>query len=258
MVTLARRARHIPFAPVVAVLFGVVAAILVAAVPQWLFERAVVASGLPTIVAAAAPPLGLVARLLAIALAFAGVALALFALIAPIARMLEGKARARTPWRDAGYDAATAAEFTDQMPPRRPIFAPDELGAPLMSDAAIAHMPLTLADQGGDPGDDAAELATPVDVADLAQVADAPVVAEAPVIADTSIAGLVRRLEVGLARRGSIDHDPDGSGQAMSDNASLALARRWIMSETESTPDDDMTSADPASESATMRRQTGR
>ncbi len=252
MVTLARRARHIPFAPVVAVLFGVVAAILVAAVPQWLFERAVVASGLPTIVAAAAPPLGLVARLLAIALAFAGVALALFALIAPIARMLEGKARARTPWRDAGYDAATAAEFTDQMPPRRPIFAPDELGAPLMSDAAIAHMPLTLADQGSDPGDDAAELATPVDVADLAQVADAPVVA------DTSIAGLVRRLEVGLARRGSFDHDPDGSGQAMSDNASLALARRWIMSETESTPDDDMTSADPASEGATLRRQTGR
>ena len=99
MVTLARRAQRIPFAPVVALLFGVAAAILVAAVPQWMFEAGVVKSGLPTMLAAAAPPLGLIARLLAIGVAFGAVSFLVWALVATLTKIVEVKARARTPWR---------------------------------------------------------------------------------------------------------------------------------------------------------------
>ena len=210
MVTLARRAQRIPFAPVVAVLFGVAAAILVAAAPQWLFEKGVVASGLPTVLKAAAPPLGLVARILAIALAFAGVAFGLWVLLAPVTRFFEAKARARTPWRDAGYDGESASS-TDPLPPRRPIFAPDELGAPLMSDEAIAPVPFL---------EPELELA-----ASVAPEALEPVVV-APADADNSISALIRRLEDGLARRADNDPDPDGSGTSV-----MPLPRRWIVPE---------------------------
>ena len=212
MVTLARRAQRIPFAPVVAVLFGTVAAILVAALPQWMFESAVVASGLPTVLAAAAPPLGLVARLLAIALAFGGVSFLVWALLAPVTKFFEAKARARTPWRDAGYDADSIMMRDNPLPPRRPIFAPDELGAPLMSDEAIAPVVPFL---GSDP-----DLAVPVGFEELQ-----PMMA-APVQTDNSIAALIRRLEEGLARRASNDTDPDGSG-----TAAMPLSRSWIVPE---------------------------
>jgi hypothetical protein len=212
MVTLARRAQRIPFAPVVAVLFGISAAILVAAVPQWMFEAGIVASGLPTVLAAAAPPLGLVARLLAIALAFGGVSFLIWVLLAPLTKFFEAKARARTPWRDAGYDADSMAGRDDPLPPRRPIFAPDELGAPLMSDEAIAPVVPFL--------DPEPELAAP-----LAVDALQPVIV-APVRADNSIAALIRRLEDGLSRRASTDSDPDGSG-----NGAMPLSRSWIVPE---------------------------
>lgn len=212
MVTLARRAQRIPFAPVVAVLFGTVAAILVAALPQWMFESAVVASGLPTVLAAAAPPLGLVARLLAIALAFGGVSFLVWALLAPVTKFFEAKARARTPWRDAGYDADSIMMRDNPLPPRRPIFAPDELGAPLMSDEAIAPVVPFL---GSDP-----DLAVPVGFEELQPMMPAPVQT------DNSIAALIRRLEEGLARRASNDTDPDGSGAA-----AMPLSRSWIVPE---------------------------
>lgn len=198
MVTLARRAHRIPFAPVVALLFGVVSAILVAAVPQWMFEAGVVASGLPTVLAAASPPLGLVARLLAIALAFGMGSIAVWSLVAPLTKFLEAKARARTPWRDAGYDAEMAFMTSDPLPPRRPIFAPDELGAPLMSDEAI--LPVS-------PMHEPAEAsATPLEAEEPARVAFAPVTAS------ETIPDLIRRLENGLARRAARGGDPDDDG----------------------------------------------
>lgn len=206
MVTLARRAQHIPFAPVVALLFGLVAAVLTAAVPQWMFEAAIVASGLPGVVSAAAPPLGLVARLLVIALAFGAGSLTVWVVLAAVTRLIKARARARTPWRDAGYDLA-ATPAADMPPPRRPIFAPDELGAPLMSDAAVA--PLV---------EPEIELAAPLALDELA----APVAA--PVDPDSSIAALIRRLEDGLARRAANDPDPDGSGMH-----ATPLASAWIV-----------------------------
>jgi hypothetical protein len=220
MVTLARRAQRIPFAPVVAVLFGVVAAILMAAVPVWLFEKGVVASGLPEIIAAAAPPLGLIARLLAIAAAFVGTALLVRILLVPVGRMIDGKARARTPWRDAGYDADAEQSQANPLPPRRPIFAPDELGAPLMSDEAIAAVQPVAEVEAAPMVEEEPELSEPIATATLE-----PVVV-APTDADSSITALIRRLEDGLARRASNDSDPDGSG-----NGAMPLSRSWIVPE---------------------------
>lgn len=205
MVTLARRAQHIPFAPVVAVVFGIVAAVLMAAVPVWLFERAVVASGLPNLIQAAAPPLGLVARLLAVIAAFVGAGLLVRILLIPVGRMIDGNARARTPWRDAGYDATADQSVVNPLPPRRPIFAPDELGAPLMSDEAIAAVqPAAETDF-----EDDAELAAPIEP-EMLQPA-----ISAPTDSDNSIMALIRRLENGLARRAPNDSGPDGSGQSV-------------------------------------------
>jgi hypothetical protein len=188
MVTLARRASRIPFAPVVAILFGIVAAILVAAVPQWLFERGVVAAGLPNFIAAATPPLGLLARLLAITTAFLVITVLLWAVLGPLTARLEGRVRARTPWRDAGYDTPIPEDSDLFISPRKPIFAPEELGAPLMSDEAIATIP-----------DEMPELAEPVMAEELA-----PEPLVSPNL-DNSIAVLIRRLEDGLARRGRPD-----------------------------------------------------
>lgn len=209
MVTLARRASRIPFAPVVAILFGIVAAILMAAVPQWLFERGVVASGLPGFVAVATPPLGLLARLLAVAASFLVVTLLLWAFLGPIAARLEGRVRQRTPWRDAGYDAPVPEDSDLFIAPRKPIFAPEELGAPLMSDEAMAARFEPVA-------------APVVEVPHIeAKPVEAKPVEEEPAHEplvspklDNSIATLIRRLEDGLARRRAAGPDKPG-GAAM-------------------------------------------
>jgi apolipoprotein N-acyltransferase len=69
---LSKQIDKIPFAPVVAIAFGVVSAALVFAVPDWRFSQGVTASGLPEILSAARPPLGDTARaLVAIAVGMA-------------------------------------------------------------------------------------------------------------------------------------------------------------------------------------------
>lgn len=136
MVTLARRVNHTPLAPVVGVMFGVVAAILVAATPSWIFDRLVVQSGLPSILSFAAPPLGLTARILAMALAAIVVGSVLWLVVGLIEKALAGRGHQRALWFDAGYSAVEVPVTIEGR--RRPIFAPAELGAPLMSDEAIA------------------------------------------------------------------------------------------------------------------------
>lgn len=55
---LAKALKEVPLAPALSILFGLVAAILVLAMPSWMFDRMIIASGLPSLVDAATPPLG--------------------------------------------------------------------------------------------------------------------------------------------------------------------------------------------------------
>ena len=73
-----KQIQRLPFAPVVALMFAAVAAVLVLATPVWLLEHAVVQIGLPEIVSQAAPPLGTKARFLLVLLAAGGAGCAAF------------------------------------------------------------------------------------------------------------------------------------------------------------------------------------
>ncbi|MFM9978717.1 MAG: hypothetical protein ACKVOP_11815 [Sphingomonadaceae bacterium] len=200
MVTLARRAARIPFAPVVAGMFGGVAAILVLGAPVAVLEAGVVATGLPTVFAPAAPPLGTVARMLLAVLAALLIGGLVWAIIAPLSRRLDGT-KPGAPWRDDGY-AADAEAPDSPIARRRPIFATDELGLPLMSDDVL-ELSVPADPEPVEP------LATPLAVEEFS-----PEVAGRPEDA-TSIAALIRRLEDGLARRRAAnDPGPDAPAPA--------------------------------------------
>lgn len=73
-----KQIQRLPFAPVVALMFAGVAAILVLATPIWLLEHAVITAGLPDVLPAAAPPLGTKARFLLVLLSAGGAAIVAF------------------------------------------------------------------------------------------------------------------------------------------------------------------------------------
>jgi hypothetical protein len=167
------------------------------------------------------------------------VAFLFWALLTPLTRLFDAKARARTPWRDAGYDDNADVMRSNSLPPRRPIFAPDELGAPLMSDEAIAQPALLVEPDISLPIE--AELAAPLVEEELATVVFAPV------DPDSSITSLIRRLEDGLARRSS--ENPDGPG-----NGAMALSRSWIVPENVEAPP---TVDNAADDDSTLRQALG-
>ncbi len=253
MVIRNRRLARIPFAPVAALMFGAAAAIIVAAAPVPVFERGVMATGIPQLLQIATPPLGMKARILGIALAFFTVAAILWVVIRPIERWLERDRKRRAPWTDGGYAKANdAASQVDA--PRRPIFAPDELGAPLMSDEALNSVlpPLELSPdleapiteeelmpipvRAAEIVPEIAEVAAPEPVAPVAE----PWVPTTSPTGETSIHALIRRLEEGLARRGGTDPDPGSS-------VSAPPASEWLNKFAETAPrqrsDDDLGSA---------------
>ena len=127
---------NLPFAPIVAALFGVVAAILVFATPAWLLERTVGTLGISSLISAAQPPLGDTARALIALSTGLATFLALWLIMRPIERLIHKRRTAR------GFAAPVAAAAAERAVPsvgtRAPIFAGDELGAPFMSDEALA------------------------------------------------------------------------------------------------------------------------
>ncbi len=123
----------LPFAPVVGGMFGIVAGILVLATPLWLFEQAIVASDLPSLMSAAAPPLGDKARIMTAILAIAIVGGLLYLAIAQIEKLTA----ARGPIARVVPLSLPAPLMLTAAP--RPIFAEADLGAPFMSDEAMAH-----------------------------------------------------------------------------------------------------------------------
>lgn len=123
---------RLPFAPIVAALFACVAIVLVAATPQWLFERWVALSGIAAIIPAATPPLGEKARIAAAVFAGAATGGLVWLMVAIGEKRLRGAPMTRT-------DRGTAIPSPIVAPHRRPLFADTELGAPLMSDEAMTQ-----------------------------------------------------------------------------------------------------------------------
>lgn len=125
------------------VLFGLAALVLIVLAPRWELHAAVRSLGLSQIVPALAPPLGMKARVL-LALLAAGLVGGMAFTLAAIAEQALRKGRAphfvpkpSPKLRPKGRDARADAPIF--VPERAPIFADRELGAPLMSDAALAR-----------------------------------------------------------------------------------------------------------------------
>jgi hypothetical protein len=131
---------NLPFAPIVAALFGLVSAILVFATPGWLLERAVGASGLSSAIAAAQPPLGDTARTLIAVVVGLAVGLVLWVILRVIEKQVHAaRVGAKSRPVVAGVDTIAGSEpVSRRASGRAPIFAGQELGAPLMSDEALA------------------------------------------------------------------------------------------------------------------------
>ena len=208
----------------VAGLAALAAAFAAFAVPQDLLSRAVVATGLPSILSAAQPPLGLTAR---VVLAVGGAAI-VFGLVFVLLRLLD---RSGMNAADSGEeDAAPRLRRRDihpDAPTPRPISATRELGEPAPPRAPRTATPPWL--------DEAAPVAPePEPVAEIRHEPEPvfvpepePEVAAAPepepepapqpepafvpapqAEMPTSIAALMERLEQGLARRRTVASAP--------------------------------------------------
>lgn len=174
----------------VAALAGLAVAFLAFAMPSDLLERLVGATGLPSLLAAAEPPLGMKAR---IAFGLVGAA-ATFAIVLMLLRLLDrGGAREREPEPAMEVqDLALRLRRRDvhpDAPAPRPISAASDFGEPEpILDEADASVWLEVADLGG-----SAEMEE--------EPAEAEAIAEPGPIPPSSLPELMERLEQGLARR---------------------------------------------------------
>ncbi|HYN45795.1 MAG TPA: hypothetical protein VES64_03800, partial [Allosphingosinicella sp.] len=160
------------------------------ALPGDLLSGMVGSSGLPSVLPAAAPPLGMTAR---IAIGVAGAAAA-FGLVFLLLRVLDRSgldrpaARAQLPQEEA--PRPRRRDFHPDAPAPRPISAAREFGEPAPPVRPAEPTPFWMADP--EPAESFAEPA--------AEPAPAPAPAPAPESA-SSLAELMERLERGLARR---------------------------------------------------------
>jgi hypothetical protein len=143
MKSVLKKASGLPLAPTMAGLFGLVAAILVMATPRALLWSVVSKTGINNVIPSAAPPLGMTAKLLLGSVAFVVVAALAFIIAKVTEKRMGGTARRR----DFGADMKSAKEDAHAAPAaetsrRRPILAGQELGAPFMSDEALAQAPI--------------------------------------------------------------------------------------------------------------------
>lgn len=122
--------------------FGIVAALLVLATPGWLFERLVTITGLSVFIAVAGPTPGVAARIIAVIVAAILAAGAVWSLVTAIGAVARKIQQGRPEYED-GEGAAFPVEPAGPEASgnvRRPIFAGSDLGAPFMSDEAIARI----------------------------------------------------------------------------------------------------------------------
>jgi hypothetical protein len=186
----------------VAVLAGVAVAFVAFAMPGDLLTGLVSASGLPSLLAAAEPPLGLKARA---GVGLAG-ALAAFVLVFALLRLLDRsgfekpRPEAAPPPEEADLPRLRRRDVHPDAPVRRPISAARDLGepAPPPEPVKAAVTPVWLAEaqpepEPAPPPEPIEAAATPVWVAE-AQPEPAPAV-------EASLDDLMARLAQGLARR---------------------------------------------------------
>ena len=216
---------------------GTAAGFVVFAMPGWQFDRVVELSGLPLILPAAQPPLGMTARIAAVAAAAVGT----WALVWLILRALskkppEPKRRAKPVEIDVPLPRIRRADAHPDAPARRPILAGLELGRPLdeqIGDAtmeqgeareAIAEGEIVEAAIADDEilpagplpnfmeAEEVAFEAEPADAPELPEILDAvPAQPSAAGAEQATIAHLMQRLELGLLRRERQDwSDPAG------------------------------------------------
>ncbi len=146
-----KQIQRLPFAPVVALMFAAVAAILVLATPVWLLEHVVYAAGLPDILPAAAPPLGSKARFLLVVLAAGGTFALAFLAALPLRDAKPRKPQSVTvqPLRRDEFEAAVfnrPSVFTPPVLEDEPNL-PSFLAQPL---AQMANDSVQLPDDDGD------------------------------------------------------------------------------------------------------------
>jgi hypothetical protein len=217
----------VPFAPVVAAMFGIITVILILMTPGWLFERIIVASGLSSLIAAAQPPLGETARKLS---AIAG-GLGVFAFLWLTLGLLRAAIKRNAPPKARGSRIDAAIQATESAAIKRkrdPIFAERELGAPFMSDEAIAVAAVIA------PAVEAQSIPMPAPepepIIEPSKNEEAPLVLDqimpAPLVEANGLVDEMARLEAALERRAErgLSSKPLGAG----DIASLRKALRGL------------------------------
>jgi outer membrane biosynthesis protein TonB len=212
----ARGAIDLPVAALAAVSVGFVAF----AMPSNLFDGAIAATGLPSLLSAAQPPLGSTARLLVVAVA----AIATFASVFALLRLLDRRgaaAPARAPARSRMREVLDEVEEVEvprlrradhhpDAPARRPILAGSELGEPNLARPYPQRRPPEPEPEPEPQPEPEPEIESQPEPEPEPEPEAAiepefipepePVAAPAPV-SDSSISDLVARLERGLERR---------------------------------------------------------
>lgn len=187
--------------PAAAMLAGAIALVTLA-LPTWRFESAVVASGLPSLVGAAQPPLGETARIV--------VAIGL-SVLSFVSVWLGLRALDRRPV-PKDFPSFRAADLHPDAPRRRPILAGAEFGVPNDDLPSIEEQIGRAARAPSDPlpsflaprpprtdTDEVLELTDALGESDASAV-DAAI---SPEEGDDAVGDLVARLEDGIERRGS-------------------------------------------------------
>jgi len=155
---LQRRVGRFPIELPAAAAMALAVAFVTVTLPDWRFERAVAATGLANVFSAAAPPLGLTARIVAAL----GLAVAAFLAVRYGLRALDRKPQ------ESDFPAFRAADLHPDAPRRRPILAGAEFGKvaeeapPARKRALVSEpMPSFLAPQPAEIGDFVPEPAVP-------------------------------------------------------------------------------------------------
>ena len=196
------------------------------AMPSDMFADIVAASGLPGFLAAAQPPLGLTARLAAVAAASIVAFGAVWALLRALDRV---PARSRPePVIEQAQEEAEVPRLRrfdahPDAPARRPIFATRDLGEPEMeaeAEEAVEAEPLLLDEPAPEPEPEsepepepiAIEEPQPFEMERIDPAAfDTPAAPPEPAEREQSISNLMRRLEGGLSRR-ELQSEGDADG----------------------------------------------